>query len=81
MTQSGYTHCACTECPELVTVSDIGRRVFCDGCAEHCDPDTLCTPSSFADPSDFECCNPDNVPGDSIGLVDETPPEMYGVWS
>ena len=43
MTKSGYTHCACRDCLEVVTSSDIANPEFCDQCVEAgCELDAEC---------------------------------------
>jgi hypothetical protein len=32
--QSGYTHCACRDCPDVTVSSDMSKPELCEACAE-----------------------------------------------
>lgn len=40
---SGYTHCACRDCFEVVMSNDMANPDLCDNCSEAgCEPDSEC---------------------------------------
>ena len=36
---SGYTHCKCLDCFEIVVSEDMADPDYCDNCAGHCGPE------------------------------------------
>lgn len=48
-TTSGYTHCACRDCFEIVVSDDMSSPDFCEDClAAGCEPDSeCCSPHAY----------------------------------
>jgi hypothetical protein len=42
---SGYTHCACRDCFEIVVSNDMAKPDYCDDCKDECGPEN----STFAE--------------------------------
>lgn len=54
--ESGYTHCACRDCFEIVVSDDMANPDFCDDCIEvGCEPDHECSsPHAYGGDEDEE---------------------------